>query len=100
MHPIMDALSRTIARHKKNAKSEGIILRDLAAIMLLFLAATTLNEVVSALRLPTLFNLADDAAFLLALVFIWDLLRHAIDLGRKRRAIAQARCGRLTPFPS
>ncbi len=89
LHPVLDALSHTVARHKKSAKTENKILRDLAAIAVLLLLAITINEFVSGLKLPSLFNWADDAAFLLALVFIWDLLHNAMELGRKKNALAR-----------
>ena len=85
LHPVLDSLARTIARHKKNAKIENVILRDLATVAALLFLSVVLNEVVSYLQLPPPFDLADDAAFVLTLVFIWDVLRHAAELHRQRK---------------
>ena len=84
LHPVLDSLAHTLARHKKNAKVESIILRDLATVALLLFLSVVLNDVVTYLQLPSFFGFADDAAFVLALVFIWDILRHAAELRRQR----------------
>lgn len=87
LRPVLESLSRTIAGHKKNAKVEHIILRDLAMIAVLLFLSVVLNDVVQSLRLPSPFDFADDIAFLLALVFILDILRHAAELGHIRHGI-------------
>ena len=86
LRPVLDALSRTIVRHKKNARAESVILRDLAIVAALIFLSVAMDEVVSYLGLPSEFGLAGGASFLLALVFIWDVMRHAAEIHRQRRA--------------
>ncbi len=85
LRPMLDALSRTIARHKKDAKEENIILRDAAVALLLLVASLSANEIALFLQLPPLFDWLDDALFVLSLVFIWDLVSHAGRLTRAHR---------------
>ncbi len=84
IHPLLDALSSAIARHKKNSKTENIILRDLAISVGLLFASVSLPDIVSYLQLPSPFNWSDEFCFLLALIFIWDVIRHARELRMKR----------------
>ncbi|MCX8175443.1 MAG: cation:proton antiporter, partial [Candidatus Micrarchaeota archaeon] len=74
---VLDALSRSIARHKRNAKDESIILRDLTAGSLLIIIAILLPDAVSTLSLPSFFNFADEVLLVFAFAFAWDLFRHA-----------------------
>jgi hypothetical protein len=83
--PVLDALSRTIARHRKNARDEGIILRDIAIGTAFFLLALVLPDAVAQMQLPPFFFLADEIAFLVAFAFLWDVVRHTGEI-RKRRA--------------
>jgi hypothetical protein len=85
LRPVLDALAHAIARHKKNAKDESIILRNIAIATAFILLALVLPEIGASLQLPALFTLADEFAFLLAFAFIWDVVLHASEI-RKRRA--------------
>jgi len=85
LRPVLDALSHAIARHRKNARDENIILRDIAIATALILLALVLPDIESALQLPAPLSWADEAAFLLAFAFIWDVVIHAGEI-RKRRA--------------
>ncbi|MCX8194656.1 MAG: cation:proton antiporter [Candidatus Micrarchaeota archaeon] len=80
LHPILDALSKSIVRHRRTAKSRSIILRDMASALILILTSIILPEVISFLRLPPLFLWADELLILLALVFLWDVYRHSRQL--------------------
>lgn len=80
---VIDALSRTIARHGSKSRDETIMLRDFTVSLVLAIFALLLPDAVSFLQLPPFFNFGDEILFLLALVFIWDLLRHAGRLRRK-----------------
>ena len=90
IRPVLDALSHTIARHKKNAKDESIILRDIGFATFFLLLALVLPDVNEFLQLPSLFSWGDEISFLVAFAFIWDLALHAHRLARNRK-IAQAR---------
>ena len=85
LKPVLDALSHTIARHRKGAADEQIILRNLATVAVLLFIAANANEWVALLQLPAVFYWTDDLCFVLSLVFAWDLLRHAARLRRKRK---------------
>jgi len=84
IRPMLDAISRIIARHKKDAKDEAIILRDLAIAASLILLALFLIDFVSYTQLPSLFSWADEVLFFFAFAFLWDLMRHAGRLHRRR----------------
>jgi len=86
LRPVLDALSHAIARHKKNAKDESIMLRDIGFATFFLAAAVVLPEVEAALMLPWMFNFADELAFVIALAFIWDLITHARRIVGKRIA--------------
>ncbi|MFA6213961.1 MAG: cation:proton antiporter [Candidatus Micrarchaeia archaeon] len=81
--PVLDALSHTIARHRKNAKDESIILRDIGFAALFLLLATIMPEAQAFFQLPPFFSLGDEIAFLVAFAFIWDLALHAGRLVKK-----------------
>lgn len=81
--PVLDALSRAIARHKKNARDESIILRDIGAGALFLLLSLVTPHLVAYLQLPGFFALADELSFLIAFLFLWDLVMHANEM-RKR----------------
>ena len=83
--PVLDALSRAIARHKRNAKDESIILRDISAGALFLLLSLLIPDIVAYLQLPDFFALADELSFLVAFLFLWDLVMHANEM-RKRMA--------------
>lgn len=85
MHPVLDSLSLSITRHKKDAVAENIILRDMAIALALIFGSIVLPEIVSFLKLPGIFGLGDEALFLLSLIFLWDVLRHARELHRKNK---------------
>ncbi|MFA6489304.1 MAG: cation:proton antiporter [Candidatus Micrarchaeia archaeon] len=85
LKPLLDKLSKTIARHKKDAKLENVILRDVAIAVVFMLLSLVLPEIVMYLQLPAIFTLGDELAFLLALVFIWDLIGHARKLHSRRK---------------
>ncbi|HIH30815.1 TPA: cation:proton antiporter, partial [Candidatus Micrarchaeota archaeon] len=82
--PVLDLLSRTIARHRRGAKDESIILRDLAIALGLIFASIVLPEIESVLQLPGIFSFADELLFLFALIFLWDVYRHSRKLGMKK----------------
>lgn len=84
LKPLLDLLSSTIARHKKNATLESKILRDLAAIIFLLALAALISQVVAGIGLPSIFGVADDIAILFALILVWDLLQNAIALGKQK----------------
>ena len=84
LKPILDSLSRTIARHRKDAKPESVILRDIALAGFFLLASLSLPDIVAYLQLPGFFSWSDEFCFLLSLVFIWDVIGHARELHRKR----------------
>jgi len=83
--PVLDALSHTIARHKKNAKDESIILWDIGFASLFLLLAMIMPEVHAFFQLPSFFSLGDEVFFLIAFAFIWDLVGHANRLVKKHR---------------
>ncbi|MCX8197130.1 MAG: cation:proton antiporter [Candidatus Micrarchaeota archaeon] len=85
--PVLDLLSATIARHKKNASVESKILRDFAIIIFLVVASTLINELVISLSLPGVFLFVDELALVLAFFFFWDLLQNAILLGKQKSII-------------
>ena len=85
--PVLDALSHAIARHKKSAKDESIILRDLGFAALFLLLAMLMPEVHAFFQLPAFFSLGDEILFLVAFAFIWDLAQHAHRLVGSRRGI-------------
>ena len=85
LRPVLDALSRTIARHRKDAKAETNILRDVAVAIALIVASVLLPDIVASLQLPSFFDFTDEALFVLALLFIWDAILHAGKLHRKIR---------------
>ncbi len=82
--PLLDALSRSIARHKRSAKDESIMLRDIAAGAFFLLLSLVIPDAVAYLQLPGFFALADEVSFLIAFLFLWDLAAHANEM-RKRR---------------
>jgi len=77
LRPLLNALSCTIARHKKDAKDESIILRDAAISLFLLVAALNANEISAYLQLPSVFGFTDELFFVLSLIFLWDLFLHA-----------------------
>ncbi|MEM2138444.1 MAG: cation:proton antiporter [Candidatus Anstonellaceae archaeon] len=85
VRPVLDSLSRTIARHKKGSSDESVILRDLAIALAFILGSIALPDFASFAQLPSIFGFADELFFLLCLIFIWDVLRHAGELHRKRK---------------
>jgi len=85
--PVLDALSHTIARHKKSARDESIILRDLGFAMAFLLLAMAMPDLQEFFQLPSFFLLGDEILFLVAFAFIWDLVRHARMLVGKKRGI-------------
>jgi CPA2 family monovalent cation:H+ antiporter-2 len=85
--PVLDALSHTIARHKKNAKDESIILRDIGFATFFLFLALVLPELHAFLQLPSFFSMGDEISFLVAFAFIWDLVIHARRLVGKRKVI-------------
>lgn len=84
LKPVLDSLSRTIARHRKDAKPESVILRDIALAGFFLLASLSLPDLVAHLQLPSFFSWSDEIFFLLSLVFIWDVIGHARELHRRR----------------
>ncbi|VVB99881.1 Glutathione-regulated potassium-efflux system protein KefB [uncultured archaeon] len=82
--PMFDALRKIIARHKRDSTDESIIMRNLAISAVLMLIAINVHEWVALLQLPLLFDWLDDILFVVVLIFIWDLMRHAGKLHRKR----------------
>ncbi|MCX6773302.1 MAG: cation:proton antiporter [Candidatus Micrarchaeota archaeon] len=87
LKPVFDALSHTIARHREDSADEQMILRNLVTIGVLIFIAANLPDIVRYLQLPAIFDFADDVFFVLALIFAWDLLRHAARLHQKRKKI-------------
>jgi len=85
IRPMLNALSSTIIRHKKDAKPENIILRDLSIAVALIAASFSLPELAQFLQLPPFFNWGDEVLFLLALVFVWDVIVQARKLHAKRK---------------
>ncbi len=85
LRPVLDRLSLAIARHKNDAEIESIILRDMAIALALIFASILFPELVAFLQLPPLFSWVDKAFIALSLVFLWDVLRHAGELHRKRK---------------
>ena len=85
LQPVLGALTHAIARHKKGAADEQIILRNLVTIAVLLFLAANLPEAVKYLQLPGIFDFGDDFCALLAAIFALDLLRHAANLRRKGR---------------
>ncbi|MFA6907331.1 MAG: cation:proton antiporter [Candidatus Micrarchaeia archaeon] len=85
MRPVLDALSHTIARHKKSANDESIILRDIVFASVFLLLAMLMPEANAYFQLPSFFSWSDEAMFLIAFVFIWDMALHAHRLVGKRR---------------
>jgi CPA2 family monovalent cation:H+ antiporter-2 len=87
--PVLDALTSSIARHEHHSKPSklltrehaiAVILRDAAISLFLVIAAAVLPEATVFLQLPSFFSFGDEILFLLALVFAWDIVRHAGDL--------------------
>jgi len=87
IRPVLDALSHTIARHKKNAKDESIILRDIGFASMFLLLAMIMPEIYAFFQLPAFFSLGDEISFLVAFAFVWDLIMHARRLVGKRRGM-------------
>lgn len=85
LRPMFDTLSRTIARHKRDAKDENIILRDAAVALVLLVFSMNASELVAWLQLPPFFGLLDEFLFLLALLFGWNLIVHAGRLHNRRK---------------
>jgi len=56
IRPVLDALSHTIARHRKSAKDENIILRDLAFATFFLLLALALPDIHDFFQLPSFFS--------------------------------------------
>jgi len=92
IRPVLDALSHAIARHKKSAKDETIILRDIGFASLFLLLAVIMPDLHELFQLPSFFSLGDELAFLAAFTFIWDLVTHARRLVKKHRGKRQGRC--------
>jgi len=84
LSPVLDALSRTIARNKRDAKAESAILRDLAVVLLLILVSLNVHPLVDSLQLPSVFKFADDLFFLFILGFGWDIVIQSGKLHKKR----------------
>jgi len=82
---VLDTLAKSVSRHRKNAKDEEIILRNLAVAAILLLAAIAIPDLSAYLQLPGFFGFGDEILFLFAFAFLWDLLRHASRLHLKRR---------------
>jgi hypothetical protein len=90
--PMLDALSRTIARHKRNSNAETRILRDAGAILVLLFVAANLPDLVAYLKLPPFFDIGDEVALLFAFAFAWDIARKAGTLRAiGKRHIARAK---------
>ncbi|MCX6770308.1 MAG: cation:proton antiporter [Candidatus Micrarchaeota archaeon] len=92
--PVLDSLSRTIARHKKNAKAENRILLDFGAVVFLIFLASALPEIVEYLQLPPFFGFGDELCLLFAFAFLWDLARNAgklREIGKKHIAKRRAK---------
>jgi CPA2 family monovalent cation:H+ antiporter-2 len=87
--PLLDALSRTIARHRRNAKDESIILRDLAIAAFFLLLALLLPEIEAYLMVPSIFLWMDEIAVAVAFIFLWDLANHAHRIRKDRRGRVQ-----------
>ena len=85
LRPVIDTLTHAIARHKRNARDESIILRNIAIATALIILALVLPDTEATLQLPPPFSFADEIAFLLAFAFIWDVIIHVEEI-RKRRA--------------
>lgn len=85
LQPVLGALTHTIARHRKGAEDKSIILRNLVIIAALLFLAANLPDAVRYFQLPGIFNFGDAFCTLLALVFAFDLLRHAANLRRRGR---------------
>ncbi len=92
MRPMFDSLSEAIARHKKDAKAENIILRDAAVALVLMAASLNASELVAYLQLPAFFGFLDELLFLAALAFGWDLLVHAerLHVEKKKLRLSQS----------
>jgi len=81
--PVIDALSHSIARHRKSAKDGSIILRDIGFAALFLLLAMMVPEASEFFHLPSFFTLGDELLFLVSFAFIWDLVLHARRLAGK-----------------
>ncbi|MFA6328250.1 MAG: cation:proton antiporter [Candidatus Micrarchaeia archaeon] len=88
--PVLDALSHAIARHRKNAKDENIILRDMGFAVLFLFIATIMPEAQAFFQLPSFFSFGDEISFLVAFAFTWDMAMHARRLVKKHRGKAVA----------
>jgi hypothetical protein len=84
LKPVLDALSHTIARHRRNAKDESIILRDLAIAAFFLLLALLLPEIEAYLMVPSIFLWMDEAAVAVAFLFLWDLANHSHRIRKER----------------
>ncbi len=87
IRPVLDALSHAIARHRKRAKDESIILRDIGFATFFLFLALVLPDVQAFLQLPSFMSWSDEISFLVAFAFIWDIVIHAQELIGKRRGM-------------
>jgi CPA2 family monovalent cation:H+ antiporter-2 len=95
--PILDALSGTIARHRKSARAEQVILKDAAIALALIIFAAVLPDLEIHFQLPEIFWLADEIALLVAFAFVWDIAKNAGRLGGTgRRRLEKAGKGGRT----
>ncbi|MCX6771894.1 MAG: cation:proton antiporter [Candidatus Micrarchaeota archaeon] len=90
IRPVLDALSHAIARHRRSAKDESIILRDIGFATFFLLLALALPDAQEFFQLPSFFSLGDEISFMVAFAFIWDLAQHAGRLVKKRKGRAIA----------
>ncbi len=90
VRPVLDALSHAIARHRKSARDESIILRDIGFATFFLLLALVLPDVQEFLQLPSFFSWGDEVSFIIAFAFIWDLASHASRLVKKHKERAHA----------
>jgi CPA2 family monovalent cation:H+ antiporter-2 len=77
LSPVLDAVSRAIARHKKSANAENRILIDAGAILVMMFMMLNVHDAVAYLRLPEFFNYFDDVLIIALAAFVWDLARNA-----------------------
>ena len=73
--PVLDSLAGTIARHKKSAKTEKVVLFDLFAAIALITGAIAMPALTGYFLLPPFFGFVDKIFILFAFAFIWDIAR-------------------------
>jgi hypothetical protein len=61
-------------------------LRDIAAGAFFLLLSLLIPDIVAYLQLPGFFALADELSFLVAFLFLWDLVMHANEMRKRRMA--------------